>query len=191
MSLRRLAKHLLLALCALSVACAAPAEGPDVMAELPAARPAEVYRLGPGDQIKITVFNELELTGDYIVGPQGAVSLPLVGEVNAQGLSVTELARDLTTALGRYIRDPSVAVQVLAYRPFFILGEVNEAGTYPYTVDLTVMAAVATAGGFSYRADRRRVFIKRAGDAVEREYRLDAETKVQPGDTIRITERFF
>jgi polysaccharide export outer membrane protein len=91
----------------------------------------------------------------------------------------------------QYIRNPNVSVEVLTYRPFFILGEVQRPGTYPYSANLVVMNAVATAGGFTYRANRSRVFIKHAGATDELEYRLDSTTPVLPGDTVRIGERLF
>jgi protein involved in polysaccharide export with SLBB domain len=149
------------------------------------------YRLGPGDQLRITVFNETELTGQYVVGSQGTISYPLVGTIEASGLTVAEFSERLQTALSEYIRQPNVSVEVANYRPFFILGEVQRPGTYPYSASLTVLNAVATAGGFTYRANRGRVFIRHANEAEERSYQLTIATPVMPGDTIRIGERLF
>ncbi|MBL8551659.1 MAG: polysaccharide export protein [Hyphomonadaceae bacterium] len=152
----------------------------------------EEYRLGAGDQLRVTVFGEAELTGQYVVNSQGSVSFPLVGEVPAQGKTLTEFGAALTAALQEgYVRQPNVAVEVMNYRPFFILGEVRTPGTYPYSANLTVLNAVATAQGFTYRADTDRVFIKHAGEDRERAYRLTTSTPVQPGDTVRIGERLF
>jgi polysaccharide export outer membrane protein len=152
----------------------------------------EEYRLGPGDQLRITVFGETDLTGQYVVNSQGAIAFPLVGEVQAQGKTLNEFGAALTEALqGGYVRQPNVAVEVLNYRPFFILGEVRTPGTYPYSANLTVLNAVATAQGFTYRADQDRVFIKHAGEDRERAYRLTSTTPVRPGDTVRIGERLF
>jgi len=149
------------------------------------------YRLGPADQIRITVFNEPGLTGPFVVGAQGTIAYPLVGDVRAAGLTVPEFADSLREALQQYIRAPNVSVEVTNYRPFFILGEVTRPGSYPYVVDLTVMNAVATAGGFTYRANRGRVFIRHANTGEERPYDLTATTPVMPGDTVRIGERIF
>jgi len=149
------------------------------------------YRLGPSDQIRITVFNEPGLTGPYVVGAQGNIAYPLVGDVRAAGLTVPQFTDALREALSQYVRTPSVSVEVTNYRPFFILGEVQRPGSYPYVVDLTVMNAVATAGGFTYRANRGRVFVRHANESVERSYDLTVTTPVMPGDTIRIGERIF
>jgi polysaccharide export outer membrane protein len=154
------------------------------------AQPVE-YRLGAGDQIRITVFNEPDLTGPYTVGSQGTIAYPLVGTIRAGGLTVPEFTTALQTALSTYVRSPSVSVEVTNYRPFFILGEVTRPGTYPYSANLTVPNAVATAGGFTYRANRSRVFIRHANENVERSYPLTVATPVLPGDTVRIGERIF
>jgi polysaccharide export outer membrane protein len=153
-------------------------------------RPVE-YRLGPSDQLRITVFNEPGLTGPYVVGAQGTIAYPLVGDVRAAGLTVAEFTEALRVALSEYVRTPNVSVEVTNYRPFFILGEVQRPGSYPYLVDLTVMNAVATAGGFTYRANRNRVFIRHAGQSEERTYNLTVSTLVMPGDTVRIGDRIF
>lgn len=153
-------------------------------------RPVE-YRLGPADQLRITVFNEPGLTGPFVVGAQGAIAYPLVGDIRAAGLTVPEFTEALRTALQEYVRTPNVSVEVTNYRPFFILGEVTRPGSYPYVIDLTVMNAVATAGGFTYRANRSRVFIRHANAPDEAAYPLTATTPVLPGDTVRIGERIF
>lgn len=153
--------------------------------------PTNDYRLGPADQLRVTVFNEPGLTGLFVVGGQGTIAYPLVGDIRAAGLTITEFTDALRTALSQYLRAPSVSVEVANYRPFFILGEVARPGTYPYAVDLTVLNAVATAGGFTYRANEHRVFIRHANQADERGYPLSPSTPVLPGDTIRIGERLF
>lgn len=153
---------------------------------------APEYRLGPGDQLRVTVFGETDLTGQYVVSSQGNISFPLLGEVPAGGRTLAELTTEMTSRLREgFLRSPSVALEVTNYRPFFILGEVRTPGTYPYSANLTVVNAVATAQGFTYRADRRRVFIMHAGESAERQYRLTTTTPVQPGDTVRIGERLF
>jgi polysaccharide export outer membrane protein len=158
----------------------------------PATRPVPEYRLGSGDKVRVTTFGEEALTGEFLVGGTGKVSMPLVGELDAAGLTAREFQSRVETALKEgYLREPRVSVEVLSYRPFYILGEVGKPGEYPYTNGLTVLNAVATANGFSYRANKNRVFIKRADDAKEQEYPLTGTTQVAPGDTIRIGERFF
>ncbi|MEZ5957158.1 MAG: polysaccharide biosynthesis/export family protein [Hyphomonadaceae bacterium] len=166
-------------------ACSTMAPATEEMVE-----PVE-YRLGAGDQIRITVFNEPDLTGQFTVGAQGAIAYPLISSIQAGGLTVSEFTTALQTALSAYLRNPSVAVEITNYRPFFILGEVQRPGTYPYSANLTVPNAVATAGGFTYRANRTRVFIRRANENVERAYPLTVATPVLPGDTVRIGERLF
>jgi polysaccharide export outer membrane protein len=166
-------------------ACATPAPAPAEAVDVPE------YRLGPADQLRITVFNEPDLTGQFVVGAQGTIAYPLVGNVRAAGLTVNEFTAELQNRLSEYVRQPSVSVEVANYRPFFILGEVQRPGTYPYSANLTVMNAVATAGGFTYRANRGRVFIRHANATEERSYPLTVSTPVLPGDTVRIGERLF
>ena len=151
------------------------------------------YRLGAGDKVRIIVFGEESLTGEYLVpGGAGKISFPLVGDVTAGGLTVGQLEKELVDALSDgFLKQPRVSIEVLEYRPFFILGEVMKPGEYPYTNGLTVLNAVATANGFTYRADTHKVYIKRATDSGEQQYQLTTSTPVEPGDTIRIGERFF
>lgn len=138
------------------------------------------------------MFGEPELTGEFEVSGSGVLSLPLIGEIQAIGLSTTQLQNSVAAVLRQgYLNDPRVSVEVLNYRPYYILGEVTRAGEYPYSSGLTVMNAVAKANGFTYRADTRSVYIKRAGENVERKVSLTAATAVQPGDTVRIGERLF
>lgn len=152
----------------------------------------EDYRLGVGDKIRVTVFGEEALTGEFTVGSTGKVSLPLIGETQATDLTVTQFQEEIAKALRQgYINEPRVSAEVLNYRPFYILGEIVKPGEFPYSNSLTVLNAVATAGGFTYRADIRRVYIKRANGEREEEYPLTTSTMVAPGDTIRIRERLF
>ena len=157
--------------------------------------PGEVgadYVLGSADKIRITVFGEPSLTGEYFVSSSGKVSLPLAGEVQAAGLTLRDFHDHVVKSLlDGYLKDPKVSLEVLTFRPFYILGEVTKPGQYPYTSGLTVFNAVATAGGFTYRANTRKVLIKRASEPAEHEVQLTAETTISPGDTIRIPERFF
>lgn len=177
---------------ALMLLCAACVGGPMAAGDPEDEVVVREYRLGPGDQLRIVVFGEQDLSGEFLVNPTGSISYPLVGEVPAHGMTVNEFATALAETLrGGYVRQPNVTVEVASYRPFFILGEVGAPGTYPYAAGLTVMNAVATAGGFTYRADIRRVYIKHPDEAAERLYRLTSTTPIQPGDTVRIPERRF
>jgi protein involved in polysaccharide export with SLBB domain len=151
------------------------------------------YKLGAGDKVRIIVYGESDLTGEFDVpGGAGTIAFPLVGDIKAGGMTVGEVQGEIEAKLrDGYLKDPHVSIEVLNYRPFYILGEVTKPGEYPYTNGLTVLNAVATANGFTYRADTRHVFIKRANEPAEQQYPLTSETPVSPGDTIRIKERFF
>lgn len=150
------------------------------------------YRMGSGDKIRVITFGEESLTGEFSIGGSGMVSLPLIGEVKAAGLSIPEFQSQVESRLKEgYLKEPRVSVEILNYRPFYILGEVEKPGTYPYTNGLTALNAVATAEGFTYRANTRKVFIKRVDGGSEQEFPLTTQTLVAPGDTIRIAERFF
>jgi polysaccharide export outer membrane protein len=150
------------------------------------------YLLGSSDKVRVTVYGEPSLSGEFFVSGTGIVSLPLIGDVKAAGLTLRQFQDAVQTELSNgYLKEPRVSAEVLTFRPFYILGEVDKPGTYPYTSGLTVFNAVATAGGFTYRADKSRVYIKRLGDAEERKLPLDQTVTVSPGDTIRIGERFF
>ena len=151
------------------------------------------YKLGPGDKVRITVFGEDQLSGEFLVANNGSVAMPLIGEVTAGGLTPTAFqtqVQERLTASGM-VRAPRVSTDVVAYRPFYILGEVNNPGQYPYAVGLTVTKAVATAGGFTYRANDRTVFITREGTTREALISVTAATWNGPGDTVRIGERTF
>lgn len=153
---------------------------------------AENYRLNAGDKIKVNVFNEETLSGEFSVGSEGTVSLPLIGEIVAKDKSAQQLANEVQALLADgYLREPKVSIEVSAYRPFFILGEVKSPGQYPYAGGMTVMNAIATAQGFTPRAERKVAFIRRAGAASEIAMKLTPDLRVYPGDTIRLGERYF
>ena len=161
---------------------------PEAMAE----RTVGEYRLGSADQLRVTVFGEPELSGEYVLDGTGTVSLPLIGEVPALNLTVREFQRAVEARYADgYLREPRINAEVLNYRPFYILGEVRQPGEYPYTNGLTVLNAVATAGGFTYRANESFILIKGAEDSEEFRLKLDPSTQILPGDTIRVVERFF
>lgn len=153
---------------------------------------AEDYKLNAGDKIKVRVFNEETLSGEFAVGSEGTVSLPLLGEVTAKDKTPKELATEVQTRLADgYLREPKVSIEIAAYRPFFILGEVKAPGQYPYASGMTVLNAIATAQGFTPRAEKKIAYIRRAGAATETAMRLTPELRVFPGDTVRLGERYF
>ncbi|MBB3956834.1 polysaccharide biosynthesis/export family protein [Novosphingobium sediminicola] len=152
----------------------------------------ESYKLGAGDKVKVTVFNELQLSGEYQVGADGSIALPLVGNVLVLGKTPAEVAGDYEQLLGRdFLRYPRVSVEVSQYRPFFIVGQVRLPGQYIYSAGLTVWNAVAVAQGLTPRGRDSYVFIRKYGEAKEERYRLTPDLRVWPGDTIRVAERFF
>ena len=153
----------------------------------------ESYHLGAGDRVRVTVFNEPALTGEYNITPGGALAFPLIGVVNAGGRTIDVVQQELAARLGEgYVNDPRVSVEVLTYRPFYILGEVNRPGEYSYASGMTVEQAIARAGGFTYRANEKTVFLRRQTGAGESAVPLrSAQVAVLPGDTIRVGERYF
>ncbi len=152
----------------------------------------EDYKLGPGDRLRIVIYDEPTLSNEYVVSPKGKIAFPLVGDVQAEGMTITDFSRALETTLKQgFLKNPQASAEVLMYRPFYILGQVQRPGTYPFAAGMTVMSAAATAGGFTYRAETHRVFIKHVGQDAEVAYDLTSQTPVQPGDTVRIGERIF
>ncbi len=150
------------------------------------------YRLGSGDQIRIIVFGSEDLSGEFEVGPQGDIAYPLIGQIHAAGKTLHEVEQEITNRLKPdYLKDPRVNVEVLNYRPFFVLGEVRKPGSFPYQSGMTVQKAVALAGGFTYRAVEDEVLITRATDPSRQKLRAPMTATVLPGDTIEVEERFF
>lgn len=156
------------------------------------ASPSGAYILGPTDRVRLKVYGEADITGEYEVDSNGFVSIPLAGHIKAAGLTTRQLEKGIMSALSKgIVRDPRVNVEIALYRPFYILGEVKKSGEYPYRVGLTVMDAVATAGGFTYRANENKVYLRRSGSTVEEVYPLDAPVLIFPGDNVRVPERYF
>jgi len=152
------------------------------------------YRLAPGDKMHIIVFGEDTLTGDYVLTSAGNLSFPLVGSIPATGKTVEQLQAALAASLADgYVKNPRVSMQVISFRPFYILGEVNRPGEYPVSTGLTLEQAVASAGGYTYRANTRRISVKRATETSEKliDLRKEASVVIRAGDTIRIRERHF
>lgn len=154
--------------------------------------PAAAPRIQSGDRIRVTVFGEDRLTGDYEVDPGGAVSLPLAGTIRVADMTKAEAEAELTRKFRtEYLRNPNVTVDIASFRPFYILGEVEKPGEYQFKSGLNVFSAMAIAGGQTYRANRNRVLIQRSGETRMREYSMSSAIPVQPGDLIRVPERFF
>lgn len=171
---------------AVLAACAGPPDtcGPTVAA----AGDVAGYRLGPGDQIQVTVFRQPELSGRFGLDGEGRLALPLAGEIPADRLTTRQLEQAIANRLheGDYLITPQVSVQVLAYRPFYILGEVSRPGQYEYKNGMTVTNAVALAGGYTYRARPSKITVKRADCT----FVAGPDSIVHPGEIITVPERF-
>ena len=155
-----------------------------------AAQPA--YTLDSGDKLRVVVFGQDGITNSYIVGADGNVNLPLVGSVPARGFTTAQLSQMIAERLKQgYVREPHVSVEVEAYRPFFILGEVTTPGQYPYVANMTAETAIAIAGGFSPRADKRKVELTRNAPGQTFKGDVPLSYPVRPGDTIQVKERWF
>jgi len=152
----------------------------------------KIYRLGPGDQIHITVHNQDDLSGDYVLDGGGRFSMPLIGVVAANGLTPSGLETLLVNRFRPdYLVNPRIAVEVRFHRPYYIIGEVQATGAYNYVQGMTYLTAIAIAGGYSYRAKKDVVYVIRGDDADREEIKLDVDDKLQPGDIIRVAERLF
>ncbi len=150
------------------------------------------YRLDAGDRLRVVVYGQEGLTNTYAVGAGGSITMPLIGTVPARGRTPAGLAAEITTKLRNgFIREPSVAVEIEAYRPFFILGEVAAPGQYPYVPNMTVESAVAIAGGFSPRALRDRVTLTHTDVSGTARFVVPLGTPISPGDTMQVGERWF
>ncbi len=149
-------------------------------------------RLQAGEKIRVTVYGEDKLSGDYEIDPSGLVSLPLAGTVKAAGLTQPELEAELARKFRtEYLKNPKVTVSIASFRPFYILGEVEKPGEYPYKSGLNVLSATALAGGPTYRASRSTVLIQRVGESSMREYPMSSNVPILPGDLVRVPERYF
>ncbi len=151
------------------------------------------YVLDAGDRLRINVFGEADLSGVYNVSSEGIISFPLIGEIKAAGLSAQALAFNLESRLkDGYLRKPSVSIDIDTHRPFYIMGEVKTPGSYNYVSDMTVLKAVAMAGGFTYRAKEDEVEILRLKNGkMEPIGKISVESQTKPGDVIMVKERFF
>lgn len=169
-------------------ACARPMDDPSPFV----ASTEGPYYLNAGDRLRVLVFGQENLSNLYTVDAQGAIAMPLIGSVQAAGLTTTELAAMIAKRLRQgYLRDPDVSVEVDQYRPFFILGEVTNPGQFAFVNGLTAQTAVAIAGGFTPRAERSGVEITRRIGNKTVSARLPLSTPIRPGDAITLEERWF
>jgi polysaccharide export outer membrane protein len=175
------------------------AGGPIATADLHAAsyrpppnRGAAPYVLGPGDKVRLKVYGDTDLNDQYEINSAGYVSIPLVGQVKAAGLTARQLESALISRMkGKIANDPKINVEIATYASFYVYGEVKKAGVYPFQPGLTVADAVATAGGLTYRADEGKVLLQRAGARQAVIVPVDGTVRVYPGDNLRVAERYF
>jgi polysaccharide export outer membrane protein len=145
-----------------------------------------------GDKIRVTVYGEDKIGGDYEIDPGGFVTLPLAGPVQAAGLTKAAFQKALTKKLrSEYLKDPQVSVDVVSFRPIYVMGEVERPGEFPFRSGLNIVSATALAGGVSYRGNRTTVLIQHADEAAPKEYPLASTVPVFPGDIIQVPERYF
>jgi protein involved in polysaccharide export with SLBB domain len=146
------------------------------------------YHLGPGDKLKINVFGSEDLSGDAVVGDTGVLSLPLIGDIKAVGLTPAQLSTAMKVKLADgFMRDPKVSVSVTTYRPVYVMGEVTRPGEYPYASGMSVLNAIALGGGYSYRANQEYAIVTRDNH----EYRASGTSHIGAGDIVRVPERYF
>jgi len=153
----------------------------------------DTTRLGPNDRVRITVFGQPTLTGEYSLDGNGVLAFPLIGNVPASGSTTAELQRTIAAKLSPdYLVNPNVSAEIVTRRPFYVIGEVLKPGNYPYVTDLTAINAVAMAGGFTRRARKSDFYIRRIGpDGTMVRIEANAGTVLQPGDTLEVRERMF
>jgi protein involved in polysaccharide export with SLBB domain len=152
----------------------------------------DTYKLDVGDKLRVIVFGETDLGGEFQVDDSGFIRLPLIGQIRAAGLGLHDFENSVTSALEEgYLKNPKVSIEVINYRPFYILGQVNKPGEYPFVNGMSVLNAVALAGGYTYRASESNIYVRRKGTDKEQQMPADQTTKVFPGDIVRIPERFF
>jgi polysaccharide export outer membrane protein len=150
------------------------------------------YKLGPNDRTRIIVFGQPSLTGEFVLDGNGVLAFPLIGNVNARGMTPSQLQQTIAQKLDTdWIKNPSVSVEVSTRRPFYVVGEVQKPGSYPYVTDMNVLNAIATAGGETYRANMHDFWIKRKQDGRIVRVEANQESTLQPGDTVIVRERYF
>ena len=164
-----------------------------VQAQEPAAEDTIAgYQLGPRDRILITVFNHTDLSGEYELDGDGRFSMPLIGIVNASGKTPIELEEHLVFRFKPdYLVNPRISIKMANYRPYYLIGEVQSTGSFPFVAGITYLTAIAMSGGYTYRGKKDVVYVIRGNDPEQEEIKMDVNEKVQPGDIIRVAERLF
>lgn len=163
-----------------------------LFAPLAVAQQAFVYVLAPGDQVAISVFGEPDLSVEFTLGDSGELNYPFLGEIRVAGQTIPELENRIANGLrGDYLIDPDVTVSITQYRPFYLNGEINRPGDYPYQPGLTLEKALAVAGGLSPRAARKKIVVKRASDPFGIEAIIKMSDPVYAGDVITVPQSFF
>ncbi len=185
-------RKLLLSACLAVSGCAALAAPGAGLPALPAT-PHGAYRLGAGDTVLLRIYDQPQLSGEFAIDDSGAVDLPLLGLIPAAGKTTPEFAAAIAATLQekKLILNPAVAAEVQKYRPFYILGEVNTPGPYPYRPGMTVLTAISIAGGFTYRAEQDYVGVTRDTGSQAAQYRAQISAMAAPGDVITVFERRF
>lgn len=150
------------------------------------------YTLGSGDQLRVTVFGHEDLSGEFFVDGLGTLSLPLIGQIKAGGQTARQIERKIVDMLKPdYLKNPRVSVEVLNYRPFYIIGEVKKPGSYPFVSGMKVINAIALAGGYTYRARENELLVTRASGPDRKKRPATHDTVILPGDVIEVPERYF
>jgi polysaccharide export outer membrane protein len=184
-----------LAVCLLLSACAGGADlAPPTEAEQKAIAEAAgpLLKLQAGEKIRLTVYGEASLSGDYQIDPSGVLSLPLAGPVKAAGLTEVQLKQEVIQKLrSEFLKNPKITISIIEFRPFYILGEVEKPGSYPYSSGLNALSAIAIAGGTTYRASKSSVLVQHPGESGLREYPITGSVPILPGDIIRVPARYF
>lgn len=189
--IRRAPALLALVLCVLLTACGGGL--PSEMAPAKASLPGDGYLLEPGNRVRVIVFNEPALSGDFTVDASGNIAVPLAGGIPSSGVTAKVLAKRIEDALirGGFLKEPQVSVEIQTFRPYYVLGEVRQPGEFPYTTGVTVLGAIARAGGYDYRAREGEVLLVRDVDGQPKEFRANERTQLQPGDIVKVQQRAY
>lgn len=166
--------------------------GADALAQAQQTTLQTEYVLGSGDRLKITVFGNDDLSSETEIDPSGQITLPLIQQVPAAGKTVPQLENEIRRRLSPdFVKNPRLSIEVLNYRPFYIIGEVKNPGSYPFVAGMTVVNAIALAGGYTYRANKDEVQIVRSSDPARKPIQAQRTDIVLPGDVVEVKERFF
>jgi polysaccharide export outer membrane protein len=195
----RIVAFTILAMAALCFSAAAHADTPDglrpsetVIVTAPQPSVDTDYKLGPGDKVRVTVYNEDDLSGEFQVDGSGYVRLPLVGQVQAAHLTARILEANVEAAFADgYLLSPRVNIEVTTYRPFYVIGQVNRPGEYPYVSNMSALNAIAVAGGYTEHAIESTLYVRHEGEVEEHAVDPDEQTRIFPGDTVRVRQSVF